>query len=63
MGCYGNEGSYEDNGGLITEQRKVLIVCLTALLPLIVEVSRMIFCIAFIIIFLKSRRPTSNRQI
>lgn len=34
MGCYGNEGCYGDNGRLIIVQRKVLIVCLTALLPL-----------------------------
>lgn len=32
MGCYGDEGCYGDNGRIIAEQRKVLIMCLTALL-------------------------------
>lgn len=34
MGCYRDEGCYGDNGRLVIEQRSVLIVCLTALLPL-----------------------------
>lgn len=38
MGCYGDEGCYGDNGRVIIEQRKVLIVCLTALLSLSVWV-------------------------
>lgn len=33
MGCYGDEGCYGDNGRFITEHKRVLIVCVTVLLP------------------------------